>query len=73
MRQRQVGISLPAGLRAKLDDAAARSGISLAEEVRRRLFWTFAERADPVQTVSAEMRVLIDDAWMARAEEHADG
>ena len=37
----QLKISLPDGLRAALDEASAKSGNSLAEEIRKRLWLSF--------------------------------
>jgi hypothetical protein len=38
---RQLKISLPDGTRSALDEASAKSGRSLAEEIRERLAWSF--------------------------------
>jgi hypothetical protein len=41
----QLKISLPDGTRAALDEASAKSGRSLAEEIRERLAWSFEYEA----------------------------
>lgn len=47
-RPKQLPVALTPHLRRQLEAAAARSGVSLGEEVRRRLFQTFAdETVDP--------------------------
>jgi hypothetical protein len=52
MTQTQLKITLPAEIRAELDLVSARSGLSLAEEIRRRLERTFAEDVGYVPTRS---------------------
>jgi hypothetical protein len=47
-KQKQLPVSLTPYLRRQLEAAAAKSGVSLGEEVRRRLFQSFAdETVDP--------------------------
>src|SRR6516162_7530631 len=50
MGQTQLKITLPPEIRAELDLVSARSGLSLGEEIRRRLERTFAEDAGYVPT-----------------------
>jgi hypothetical protein len=66
-RQKQMGVALPGDLRAKLDAAAAESGISLAEEIRRRLERSFTQDADE-KTQDPKTRELANDVmWLADA------
>jgi plasmid stability protein len=46
MKQKQLKVSLPDELRARLDAASAKSGRSVAEEIRSRVEASFAEAAD---------------------------
>src|SRR6516162_5598102 len=54
-RQKQMGVALPDELRKQLEDASASNGLSIAEEIRRRLERTFEEDAKP------EDRALMED------------
>jgi hypothetical protein len=48
-RQKQMGVALPDALRGQLEEASAKAGRSIAEEIRQRLERTFEEDArDPV-------------------------
>src|SRR5262249_15593412 len=59
-RQKQMGVALPDDLRAKLDAAAVESGISLAEEIRRRLERSFTQDANE-KAQDPKTRELADD------------
>lgn len=54
-KQKQLPVSLTPHLRRELEAAAAKSGVSLGEEVRQRLFKSFAD-----ETVDARTRELAD-------------
>jgi hypothetical protein len=54
-KQKQLPISLTPHLRRELEAAAAKSGVSLGEEVRQRLFKSFAD-----ETVNTHTRELAD-------------
>jgi len=57
----QLKISLPDATRAALDAASARSGKSLADEIRTRLAWSFEQ--DAVDAPTREL--LVDIAGLA--------
>jgi hypothetical protein len=62
---KQLKISLPDELRAKLDEAAAASGKSVAEEIRSRVEQTFREESQ-AQWEDDKMRGLYDAIhWLA--------
>jgi hypothetical protein len=54
-KQKQLPVSLTPHLRRELEAAAAKSSVSLGEEVRQRLFKSFAD-----ETVDARTRELAD-------------
>jgi hypothetical protein len=49
-KQKQLPVSLTPYLRRQLEASAAKSGVSLGEEVRRRLFQSFADETVDVRT-----------------------
>lgn len=60
-KQRQLAVALPDDVRQRLEAAAARSGGSLAEEIRRRLVASFDAEAH-----DADVRDLAEGVmWMA--------
>src|SRR5262245_4422164 len=67
---KQLKVSLPDDLRERIEKASADSGLSLGEEIRRRLERTLDEDAQDVKT-----RELVDDirrlAVMVFAHTHA--
>jgi plasmid stability protein len=56
----QLKISLPDGIRAALEEASAKSGRSLAEEIRERLAWAFKREAlaDPTRALVGHVEEL---------------
>jgi hypothetical protein len=56
----QLKISLPDGTRAALDEASAKSGNSLAEEIRKRLWLSFEyeELAEPTRALLRAVKEL---------------
>jgi hypothetical protein len=52
--KRQMGVGLPADLRAQLEAASTAAGHSVAEEIRRRVERTFKE--DGIDPVTRELR-----------------
>jgi hypothetical protein len=60
-KQRQMGVALPDDLRQMLEFVSARSGKSIAEEIRNRLWLTFRQDdvAKPVKNFMAEIGLLV--------------
>jgi hypothetical protein len=66
---KQLKIVLPVELRAELDAAAAKSGKSVAEEIRSRVEWTFD--LEPMDKPTLELLTAV--ALMAAAVERETG